>query len=176
MEGKRKRQELPDGSGWGDHIQLLQIFESWGQTGYDPKWCSDHDLQVTKKNILLICFMRKTYARVVSKSKMQSSWITQDRRNKRQHMRFPENTLVTHVIMHFHDSSYSHNFYLNFSVGQRQMLGINESIRNSAIMSKFQLFVQIWGSCTILIQISVWKLRIVSIFEGPLYINVMAVG
>lgn len=46
MEGKRKRQELPDGSGWGDHIQLLQIFESWDQTGYDPRWCSDHDLQV----------------------------------------------------------------------------------------------------------------------------------
>ncbi|RCV38034.1 hypothetical protein SETIT_8G109400v2 [Setaria italica] len=45
MEGKRKRQELPDGSGWGDHIQLLQIFESWDQTGYDPRWCSDHDLQ-----------------------------------------------------------------------------------------------------------------------------------
>uniref|UniRef100_A0A0D9XR98 RNA helicase n=1 Tax=Leersia perrieri TaxID=77586 RepID=A0A0D9XR98_9ORYZ len=46
MEGKRKRQELPDGSGWGDHIQLLQIFESWDQTGYDPRWCSDHELQV----------------------------------------------------------------------------------------------------------------------------------
>jgi len=44
--GKRKKQELPDGSGWGDHIQLLQIFESWDQSGYDPKWCSDHDLQV----------------------------------------------------------------------------------------------------------------------------------
>nr|CAB3489759.1 unnamed protein product [Digitaria exilis] len=51
MDGKRKRQELPDGSGWGDHIQLLQIFESWDQIGYDPKWCSDHDLQVTKKNV-----------------------------------------------------------------------------------------------------------------------------
>nr|AAX95382.1 RNA helicase, putative, 5' partial-related [Oryza sativa Japonica Group]AAX96101.1 Similar to RNA helicase, putative, 5'''' partial [Oryza sativa Japonica Group] len=46
MEGKRKRQELPDGSGWGDHIQLLQIFESWDRTGYDPRWCSDHELQV----------------------------------------------------------------------------------------------------------------------------------
>ncbi|KAM0907297.1 hypothetical protein ACQ4PT_016222 [Festuca glaucescens] len=46
MEGKRKRQELPDGSGWGDHVQLLQIFESWDQAGYDPRWCSDHDLQV----------------------------------------------------------------------------------------------------------------------------------
>ncbi|XP_047091854.1 probable pre-mRNA-splicing factor ATP-dependent RNA helicase DEAH4 [Lolium rigidum] len=46
MEGKRKRQELPDGSGLGDHVQLLQIFESWDQAGYDPRWCSDHDLQV----------------------------------------------------------------------------------------------------------------------------------
>ncbi|KAF7047844.1 hypothetical protein CFC21_056707 [Triticum aestivum] len=46
MEGKRKRQELPDGSGWGDHVQLLQIFESWDQADYDPRWCSDHDLQV----------------------------------------------------------------------------------------------------------------------------------
>ncbi|KAM0904612.1 hypothetical protein ACQ4PT_017907 [Festuca glaucescens] len=46
MEGKRKRQELPDGSGWGDHVQLLQIFESWDQAGYDPRWCSDHDLQL----------------------------------------------------------------------------------------------------------------------------------
>lgn len=46
VEGKRKRQELPDGSGWGDHVQLLQIFESWDQAGYDPRWCSDHDLQV----------------------------------------------------------------------------------------------------------------------------------
>ncbi|AQL01665.1 putative pre-mRNA-splicing factor ATP-dependent RNA helicase DEAH4 [Zea mays] len=46
VDGKRKRQELPDGSGWGDHIQLLQIFESWDQTGYDTKWCSHHDLQV----------------------------------------------------------------------------------------------------------------------------------
>ena len=48
MEGKRKRQELPDGSGWGDHVQLLQIFESWDQAGYDPRWCSDHDLQVNE--------------------------------------------------------------------------------------------------------------------------------
>ncbi|VAH94346.1 unnamed protein product [Triticum turgidum subsp. durum] len=46
MEGKRKRQELSDGSGWGDHVQLLQIFESWDQADYDPRWCSEHDLQV----------------------------------------------------------------------------------------------------------------------------------
>ena len=67
MDGKRKRQELPDGSGWGDHIQLLQIFESWDQSGYDPKWCSDHDLQVTEKNMFVIYLINKTYASVVSK-------------------------------------------------------------------------------------------------------------
>ena len=56
MEGKRKRQELPDGSGWGDHVQLLQIFESWDQAGYDPRWCSDHDLQVNENKIgIQIC-------------------------------------------------------------------------------------------------------------------------
>ena len=60
MEGKRKRQELPDGSGWGDHVQLLQIFESWDQAGYDPRWCSDHDLQVNgDKNWDSIMLIRK---------------------------------------------------------------------------------------------------------------------
>ncbi|KAK9939312.1 hypothetical protein M0R45_016011 [Rubus argutus] len=36
-EKKRKHDhlDLPDGSGWGDHIQLLQIYECWHQTYYD---------------------------------------------------------------------------------------------------------------------------------------------
>ncbi|KEH20562.1 putative RNA helicase [Medicago truncatula] len=47
-EKKRKRpiSNLPDGSGLGDHIQLLQIFERWHQTDYDIGWCKDHGLQV----------------------------------------------------------------------------------------------------------------------------------
>lgn len=47
-EKKRKHTplDLPDGSGLGDHIQLLQIFELWDQTDYDPDWCKDHELQV----------------------------------------------------------------------------------------------------------------------------------
>jgi ATP-dependent RNA helicase DHX8/PRP22 len=60
MEGKRKRQELPDGCGWGDHIQLLQIFECWDRTDYDPKWCLDHDLQVNWKehySSIVVCLM-----------------------------------------------------------------------------------------------------------------------
>ncbi|GKC97743.1 hypothetical protein Tco_1168018, partial [Tanacetum coccineum] len=33
---KRKQppSKLLDGSGWGDHIQLLQIYELWDQTDY----------------------------------------------------------------------------------------------------------------------------------------------
>ncbi|CAJ2677599.1 probable pre-mRNA-splicing factor ATP-dependent RNA helicase DEAH4 isoform X2 [Trifolium pratense] len=47
-EKKRKRpiSSLPDGSGLGDHIQLLQIYERWHQTDYDIGWCKDHGLQV----------------------------------------------------------------------------------------------------------------------------------
>lgn len=45
---KRKQSALvlPDGSGWGDHIQLLQVFESWDRAGYSPDWCIDNDIQV----------------------------------------------------------------------------------------------------------------------------------
>ncbi|KZV39977.1 hypothetical protein F511_15639 [Dorcoceras hygrometricum] len=47
--GKKRKQtlsHLPDGSGWGDHIQLLQIYELWDQTDYDINWCKDNNLQV----------------------------------------------------------------------------------------------------------------------------------
>ncbi|XP_021809599.1 probable pre-mRNA-splicing factor ATP-dependent RNA helicase DEAH4 [Prunus avium] len=47
-EKKRKHDylDLPGGSGWGDHIQLLQIYECWHQTNYDIDWCKDYQLQV----------------------------------------------------------------------------------------------------------------------------------
>lgn len=45
---KRERMDsnLPDGNGMGDHVQLLQIYERWHRTGYDPEWCKEHGLQV----------------------------------------------------------------------------------------------------------------------------------
>lgn len=50
-EKKRKQTplefDLPDGSGLGDHIQLLQIYEQWDQNDYDIGWCKDNGLQVT---------------------------------------------------------------------------------------------------------------------------------
>ncbi|XVF02692.1 hypothetical protein REPUB_Repub04eG0196400 [Reevesia pubescens] len=47
-EKKRKHPplDLPDGSGFGDHIQLLHIYECWDENDYDIGWCKDHDLQV----------------------------------------------------------------------------------------------------------------------------------
>ncbi|CAO2829439.1 unnamed protein product [Amaranthus hypochondriacus] len=47
-EKKRKHTplKLPDGDGLGDHIQLLQIYESWSETGFDFEWCREHGLQI----------------------------------------------------------------------------------------------------------------------------------
>lgn len=48
IEKKRKHPmpNLPDGSGLGDHIQLLQIYECWDRNDYDIGWCKDNGLQV----------------------------------------------------------------------------------------------------------------------------------
>ncbi|KAG0485877.1 hypothetical protein HPP92_009956 [Vanilla planifolia] len=46
LKRKKQNSQLPDGSGWGDHIQLLQIYESWDRADYDLDWCSEHNLQV----------------------------------------------------------------------------------------------------------------------------------
>lgn len=59
-EKKRKHTplDLPDGSGLGDHIQLLQIYEHWDRNNYDIGWCKDHDLQVLFYFLFLkACYM-----------------------------------------------------------------------------------------------------------------------
>lgn len=66
-EKKRKHSslDLPDGSGWGDHIQLLQIYEYWDQTGYDPQWCKDNDLQV--RGMMFVKDVRKQLSQIMQK-------------------------------------------------------------------------------------------------------------
>lgn len=66
-EKKRKHThlELPDGSGWGDHIQLLQIFEQWDRTNYDIGWCKDHNLQV--RGMLFVKDVRKQLSQIMQK-------------------------------------------------------------------------------------------------------------
>ncbi|KAH0993296.1 hypothetical protein GBA52_004779 [Prunus armeniaca] len=48
-ERKHDYLDILDGSGKGDHIQLLQIYECWHQTDYDIDWCEDYQLQMAKK-------------------------------------------------------------------------------------------------------------------------------
>ncbi|XP_043723742.1 probable pre-mRNA-splicing factor ATP-dependent RNA helicase DEAH4 isoform X2 [Telopea speciosissima] len=66
-EKKRKHapSDLPDGSGWGDHIQLLQIFENWDLVDYDPRWCKDNDLQV--RGMMFSKDVRKQLSQILQK-------------------------------------------------------------------------------------------------------------
>ncbi|KAG7029250.1 putative pre-mRNA-splicing factor ATP-dependent RNA helicase DEAH4 [Cucurbita argyrosperma subsp. argyrosperma] len=62
---KHRSLDLPDGSGWGDHIQLLQIFELWDQENYDVNWCKDRELQV--RGMLFVKDVRKQLCQIMQK-------------------------------------------------------------------------------------------------------------
>lgn len=57
--------DLPDGSGWGDHIQLLQIYEIWHQTDYNIDWCKDNYLQV--RGMMFVKDVRKQLSQIMQK-------------------------------------------------------------------------------------------------------------
>ncbi|KAL0447230.1 UNVERIFIED_CONTAM: putative pre-splicing factor ATP-dependent RNA helicase DEAH4 [Sesamum latifolium] len=64
---KRKHtpSHLPDGSGWGDHIQLLQIYELWHQTDYNTDWCKENNLQV--RGMIFVKDVRKQLTQIMQK-------------------------------------------------------------------------------------------------------------
>ncbi|KAL0408506.1 UNVERIFIED_CONTAM: putative pre-splicing factor ATP-dependent RNA helicase DEAH4 [Sesamum radiatum] len=64
---KRKHtpSHLPDGSGWGDHIQLLQIYELWHQTDYKTDWCKENNLQV--RGMMFVKDVRKQLTQIMQK-------------------------------------------------------------------------------------------------------------
>uniref|UniRef100_A0A1J3HTC6 RNA helicase n=1 Tax=Noccaea caerulescens TaxID=107243 RepID=A0A1J3HTC6_NOCCA len=66
-EKKRKHEEssLPDGSGFGDHIQLLQIFECWDRNNYDTQWCKENGLQV--RGMVFVRDVRKQLCQIMQK-------------------------------------------------------------------------------------------------------------
>ncbi|KAK4790187.1 hypothetical protein SAY86_017491 [Trapa natans] len=65
-EKKRKPPpDLPDGSGLGDHIQLLQIYEYWHQIDYHIGWLKDNDLQV--RGMLFVRDVRKQLSQIIQK-------------------------------------------------------------------------------------------------------------
>ncbi|KAJ6323961.1 hypothetical protein OIU76_011292 [Salix suchowensis] len=66
-EKKRKHPppDLPDGSGWGDHVQLLQIFEQWDQNDFDIGWCKDNGLQV--RGMMFVKDVRRQLSQLMQK-------------------------------------------------------------------------------------------------------------
>ncbi|PKI77022.1 hypothetical protein CRG98_002525 [Punica granatum] len=65
-EKKRKPPpDLPDGSGLGDHIQLLQIYEYWHEMDYDIGWCKENDLQV--RGMRFVRDVRKQLSQIMQK-------------------------------------------------------------------------------------------------------------
>ncbi|KAF7129015.1 hypothetical protein RHSIM_Rhsim10G0027500 [Rhododendron simsii] len=64
---KRKREpsDLPDGSGWGDHIQLLQTYELWDQTNYAVELCKDNNLQT--RGMKFVKEVRKQLSQIMQK-------------------------------------------------------------------------------------------------------------
>ncbi|KAM2888067.1 hypothetical protein FF1_011851 [Malus domestica] len=84
-EKKRKHDylDLPDGCGWGDHIQLLQIYECWHQTDYDINWCKDYQLQV--RGMKFVKDVRKQLSQIMQKIAKGSLDVqTARRRNESQ--------------------------------------------------------------------------------------------
>ncbi|XP_058194866.1 probable pre-mRNA-splicing factor ATP-dependent RNA helicase DEAH4 [Rhododendron vialii] len=82
---KRKHEpsDLPDGSGWGDHIQLLQIYELWDQTNYDVEWCKDNNLQV--RGMKFVRDVRKQLSQIMQKiAKGSLDVLTNGRRKESQ--------------------------------------------------------------------------------------------
>ncbi|KAM7464724.1 hypothetical protein LguiA_032845 [Lonicera macranthoides] len=81
-EKKRKHSslDLPDGSGWGDHIQLLQIYEHWDQTDYSINWCKDNNLQV--RGMIFVKDVRKQLSQIMQKVAKGSVDIRINNRSK----------------------------------------------------------------------------------------------
>lgn len=82
-EKKRKYPplELPDGSGFGDHIQLLQIYECWDENDYDIGWCKDYDLQV--RGMMFVKEVRKQLSQIMQKIAKGSSDVQVNQSQKR---------------------------------------------------------------------------------------------
>ncbi|KAL9423718.1 hypothetical protein AB3S75_035744 [Citrus x aurantiifolia] len=81
-EKKRKHTplELPDGSGWGDHIQLLQIYECWDECDYDVNWVKDNGLQV--RGMMFVKDIRKQLCQIMQKIAKGSSDVRANHRWK----------------------------------------------------------------------------------------------
>ncbi|RAL39995.1 hypothetical protein DM860_008135 [Cuscuta australis] len=82
IEKKRKQtpSNLPDGCGWGDHFQLLQIYELWDQNDYSTEWCNENNLQV--RGMMFVKNVRKQLTQIMQKITKESLVGQTSRRHK----------------------------------------------------------------------------------------------
>ncbi|KAK1266012.1 putative pre-mRNA-splicing factor ATP-dependent RNA helicase [Acorus gramineus] len=85
---KRKQpvSDLPNGSGWGDHIQLLQIYENWAEVGYDRNWLIDNDLQV--RSMKFAKDIRKQLCQIMQKIAKGAVDVQSNHRHKESRLQY----------------------------------------------------------------------------------------
>ncbi|GKA82487.1 probable pre-mRNA-splicing factor ATP-dependent RNA helicase DEAH4 isoform X1 [Tanacetum coccineum] len=103
--------KLPCGSGWGDHIQLLQIYELWDQTDYSTDWVKDNNLQV--RGMLFVKNVRKQLCQIMQKFAKGSLDVSRkerrrDRQNDYQNLR---KSLCVGYASHLAERMMRHNGY-----------------------------------------------------------------
>ncbi|OIT37263.1 PREDICTED: probable pre-mRNA-splicing factor ATP-dependent RNA helicase DEAH4 isoform X1 [Nicotiana attenuata] len=112
-EKKRKHtpSNLPDGSGLGDHIQLLQIYEQWYQTDYNIDWCKENNLQV--RGMVFVRDVRKQLSQIMHKIAKGSLDVqtSKRRRDSQQEYRILRKALFIGYANQLAERSIRHNGY-----------------------------------------------------------------
>ncbi|KAL8052426.1 hypothetical protein ABFX02_05G003200 [Erythranthe guttata] len=110
-EKKRKHppSNLPDGSGLGDHIQLLQIYEHWHQTGYNIDWCKENNLQV--RGMMFVKDVRKQLCQIIQKIAKGSTDVKESKRRKDQDYRALRKSLCSGYANQLAERMIRHNGY-----------------------------------------------------------------
>ncbi|XP_019263276.1 PREDICTED: probable pre-mRNA-splicing factor ATP-dependent RNA helicase DEAH4 isoform X2 [Nicotiana attenuata] len=110
-EKKRKHtpSNLPDGSGLGDHIQLLQIYEQWYQTDYNIDWCKENNLQV--RGMVFVRDVRKQLSQIMHKIAKGSLDVqtSKRRRDSQQEYRILRKALFIGYANQLAERSIRHN-------------------------------------------------------------------
>ncbi|KAL0297086.1 UNVERIFIED_CONTAM: putative pre-splicing factor ATP-dependent RNA helicase DEAH4 [Sesamum radiatum] len=102
---KRKHtpSHLPDGSGWGDHIQLLQVYELWHQTDYNTDWCKENNLQV--RGMIFVKDVRKQLTQIMQKIAKGSMDVKTSKKQERESSRLTDFEKDALLISGLHPSS-----------------------------------------------------------------------
>ncbi|XP_020229859.1 probable pre-mRNA-splicing factor ATP-dependent RNA helicase DEAH4 [Cajanus cajan] len=142
-EKKRKHtiSNLPDGSGLGDHIQLLQIYDCWDQTDFDIGWCKDNGLQV--RGMLFVRDVRKQLFQIMQKMSKESLDVRAKGKNEefRQDYRNLRKALCVGYANQLAERKMHHNGYRTLGF-QAQVVQVHpSSVMSLDDMGKFPDYV-----------------------------------